>query len=43
MKCCCGKGRIMDVGPFQRLNSLASACMADLENRGTWILKLEER
>jgi hypothetical protein len=34
-KCCCVEDRIMDAGGFQRLNSLVSACMEDLEIKGT--------
>jgi hypothetical protein len=42
VKCCCGEDRIVDVGAVQRLNGLASACMEDLEKKGTWILKLDD-
>jgi len=42
MRCCCGEDRIVDVRAVQRLNSLASACMEDLEDKGTWILKLKD-
>ena len=33
----------MDVGAVRRLNGLASACTEDLEDKGTWILKLKDR
>jgi hypothetical protein len=39
LKCCCGEDRTMDVS--ECTDSLASACMEDLENKGTWKSKHE--
>jgi hypothetical protein len=40
LKCCCGENRIMDVS--EHIDSLISARMEDLENKGTWKSKHEE-